>query len=158
MSSNEDNEEETNEIESSDIEATTESAGVVTQDDEEESEDDSEVSVDVPEVENEESEGDSEEKTEDDGHSDSNEEDHSGTVYLYRVPVEDDGGVRKPTYGDSVSGKVYLHHTAGNYRYIIQENAASHFHKDDVNVDVTELDKEEVVKSDNKLRDFVKNR
>lgn len=84
----------------------------------------------------------------------SGEPDTEGSVYMYEIPMETVDGVDRPMYSTSVKGEMYMHHSGPNFVKVIQEKAAGHFHKDDVNVSVTELSKEEVLESDNPVRDF----
>lgn len=78
-----------------------------------------------------------------------------GTAYMYAIPLEEDEGTKVPSYDPHIEGGLFLYHYGPNYLYVIQGSAAGHFHRDNVNVMVKELDGEEVQQSDNRVRDFV---
>lgn len=79
----------------------------------------------------------------------------SDTVYLYRIPVENNDGVMTPVYSLNSSSRTYLHHTGPNVLTAIQEDAAGHLHRDGVNATVKELKLKDVESSDDLIGDFV---
>jgi len=80
--------------------------------------------------------------------------DSDGTVYLYRIPYKNRSSVREPAYEPNINGGLYMWHSAGSYLYILQGKGVGHFHRDDINVQVTELDKEEVENTDNLVGEY----
>lgn len=113
-----------------------------------------EESVEDSELTEEEQQDVEEEQEEVEEEQQESEEEEPGVVYMYRIPLEEDEGVSSPAYDPHVDGGLYMYHYAPNYLYIIQGKAAAHFHREDINVVVTELDKEEVEQSGNRVRDF----
>lgn len=59
--------------------------------------------------------------------------------YKYEVPIETEGGVEKPTY-EVGSVATVLHTEVGTTDYVYYtDEAVPHFHRDQTNVTVTEL-------------------
>lgn len=79
----------------------------------------------------------------------------SGVCYRYAIPLEEVKGVSKPAYDPAIKGGLHMYHYGSKKLYIIQGKAAGHFHKDNVNVSVRELDKEEVENCDNLVDEYV---
>jgi len=67
----------------------------------------------------------------------------SEKVYKYTVPLENDSGSDRPAYEPTYSNEVYVNHYKANTLVVIQDESVPHFHKDDVNVGVEEVNKED---------------
>lgn len=76
-------------------------------------------------------------------------------VYMYRIPTEEVDGVMSPVYEPVISGGLYMFHYSPNHLYVIQGDPAPHLHKEDMNVVVSKLDRQEVEESDDVVGDFV---
>lgn len=91
--------------------------------------------------------------------SDGNSEDvdlEDEEVYMYRVPLATNGVTKESEYSTGSPNKTYITYYGTDECVVIQDTAAGHLHRDDVNASVEMLDKSEVEESDNLLADFIK--
>lgn len=77
------------------------------------------------------------------------------SVYMYTVPVVNTGGVTTSEYSTGTPNKTYHTYYGPHSVVVIQDTAAGHLHKDNVNAEFVELDKQEVENSDDLLTDFI---
>lgn len=66
-------------------------------------------------------------------------------AYKYRIPLSRLEGVDRPLYSPNSRGDVLYMLVSSTYLEIVQTEASPHFHKDSVNVQVEEVNKEEYI-------------
>lgn len=66
-----------------------------------------------------------------------------GTAYKYTIPLDNTGGTASPEYDVSGSGETLSVIVGSTNVELVCTGACPHFHKDSINVDVEEVDKEE---------------
>lgn len=64
------------------------------------------------------------------------------TVYKYLIPLEENNGVESPAYSAKGNGEVLSRRYTSTEYHIVQTKSTPHFHKDTVNVEVHEVNKE----------------
>lgn len=93
---------------------------------------------------------------EEDVSEDDTERSGDDTLYLYRIPLEVNDGVKEATYSVNSDGKGYLSYYGANQHVVITETASGHLHRDNVNAQVEELTRAEVEESEDLVSDFVR--